>query len=74
MIGTDGGVYESFDLGDNWRYFPNIPITQFYKVALDDAEPFYNIDGGTQDNSTQGGPSRTEQLEWNSKLRLENGS
>ena len=62
MIGTDGGVYESFDLGDNWRYFPNIPITQFYKVALDDAEPFYNIYGGTQDNSTQGGPSRTDNL------------
>ncbi|HSD65240.1 MAG TPA: glycosyl hydrolase, partial [Vicinamibacteria bacterium] len=30
------------------------------KVALDDAEPFYTIYGGTQDNSTQGGPSRTE--------------
>ncbi len=62
MIGTDGGVYESFDLGDNWRYFPNIPVTQFYKVAVDDAAPFYNIYGGTQDNSTQGGPSRTDNL------------
>lgn len=62
MIGTDGGVYESFDLGDQWRYFPNIPVTQFYKVALDDTEPFYNIYGGTQDNSSQGGPSRTDNL------------
>ena len=60
MVGTDGGVYESFDLGSNWRYFSNIPVTQFYKVALDDAAPFYNIYGGTQDNSTQGGPSRTD--------------
>ncbi|MEQ8905596.1 glycosyl hydrolase [Ekhidna sp.] len=60
MVGTDGGVYESFDLGGSWRYMENLPITQFYKVAVDDAEPFYNVYGGTQDNSTQGGPSRTD--------------
>ncbi|HSR67272.1 MAG TPA: glycosyl hydrolase [Acidobacteriota bacterium] len=62
MVGTDGGVYESFDLADNWRYIQNLPLTQFYKVALDDAEPFYNIYGGTQDNGTQGGPSRTDNV------------
>ncbi|MFA0963969.1 glycosyl hydrolase [Roseivirga sp. BDSF3-8] len=62
MVGTDGGVYESFDLGKNWRFISNLPITQFYKVAVDDAEPFYNIYGGTQDNSTQGGPSRTDNV------------
>ncbi len=60
LVGTDGGIYETFDDAKNWKYIPNLPITQFYKVAVDDAEPFYNIYGGTQDNSTQGGPSRTD--------------
>ena len=60
LCGTDGGLYESFDLAQNWRYVANLPVTQFYKVALDDSEPFYNVYGGTQDNNTQGGPSRNE--------------
>ncbi len=59
MIGTDGGVYESFDDTKSWKFVANLPLTQFYKLAVDDAYPFYNIFGGTQDNNTQGGPSRT---------------
>jgi photosystem II stability/assembly factor-like uncharacterized protein len=60
LVGSDGGLYESFDLTKTWKYIENLPITQFYKLAVDDAKPFYNIYGGTQDNSTEGGPSRTD--------------
>lgn len=59
LEGCDGGLYESWDGGTMWRHFANLSVTQFYNVEVDNASPIYNIYGGTQDNSTLGGPSRS---------------
>lgn len=59
LVGTDAGLYESFDEGARWRHFPNLPVSQFYKVALNDRAPFYDVLGGAQDLGTLMGPSRT---------------
>jgi len=59
MIGCDGGIYETWDRCRSWRHVPNLPVTQFYRVGIDNSEPFYYVYGGTQDNGSLGGPSRT---------------
>lgn len=58
LAGCDGGVYESWDRGAHWDFKDNLPVTQFYRVAVDMDHP-YRIYGGTQDNMTLGGPSRS---------------
>lgn len=57
VIGTDGGVYVSYDRGNNWRFVATLPVGQFYHVATDSKWP-YNVYGGLQDNGTWRGPSR----------------
>lgn len=59
MAGCDGGVYETWDGAKTWTYRANLPVTQFYKVSVDNDAPFYNIYGGTQDNFSLAGPSRS---------------
>ncbi|HOW25897.1 MAG TPA: hypothetical protein PK711_09525 [Bacteroidales bacterium] len=57
MIGGDGGIYETFDDGMNYIFKSNLPVTQFYRLNVDNQYPFYHVYGGTQDNGSMGGPS-----------------
>jgi photosystem II stability/assembly factor-like uncharacterized protein len=58
LNGNDGGLYETWDRGKNWNFKPNLPLTQFYKITVDNDAPFYSVYGGTQDNNTPGAYTR----------------
>jgi photosystem II stability/assembly factor-like uncharacterized protein len=58
FLGTDGGVYRSFDRGSTWEHLKNLPVSQFYRVSVDNEVP-YNVYGGLQDNGSWMGPSRS---------------
>lgn len=59
LVGEDGGVAVSRDRGASWEHLNNLPIAQFYAVAVDMREPYW-VYGGLQDNGTWGGPTQTD--------------
>lgn len=60
LLGNDGGLYQSYDKGQSWFHFNNIPTGEFYDISLDNQEP-YMIYAGAQDDATVMGPAQ----EWN---------
>jgi photosystem II stability/assembly factor-like uncharacterized protein len=56
--GDDGGIGISYDRGIKWLFINNLPVSQYYRVAVDNATP-YNVYGGLQDNGSWVGPSET---------------
>ena len=58
LLGTDGGVYMSYDRAAHFRLIKALPLSQFYEVSFDFDQP-YNVFGGLQDNSSWMGPSRS---------------
>jgi photosystem II stability/assembly factor-like uncharacterized protein len=63
ILGTDGGVYQSFAAGKGWEHLSRFPAGEFYRITLDDSQPFYRVAGGLQDNESFAGPSQTNTKE-----------
>lgn len=67
-VGTDGGLYRSWNGGTTMEIVEDLPLSQFYHISVDDAEP-YNVYGGLQDNGSWSGPSSSpggiQARDWN---------
>jgi photosystem II stability/assembly factor-like uncharacterized protein len=59
ILGTDGGLYLSWDRGQTWDHVQSIPLSQFYAISVDDARPYYTVMGGLQDNQAWAAPNQT---------------
>ena len=57
VLATDGGIYESMDGGYLYKMWMNLPVSQFYRISVDNEDP-YNVYGGLQDNGSWYGPSQ----------------
>lgn len=57
LLGTDGGVYRTYDRGVTWSQFRNLPLAQFYRISHDLEKP-YNVFGGLQDNGSWMAPHK----------------
>jgi hypothetical protein len=58
IVGSDGGIYFSYDRGKTWDFVNSLPLGQFYEIGFDKQNP-YCVYGGLQDNGSWGGPSET---------------
>jgi photosystem II stability/assembly factor-like uncharacterized protein len=63
ILGTDGGVYQSYAGGKAWDHLDHFPSGEYYRISLDDMLPFYRIAGGLQDNESFVGPSQVPSKE-----------
>ncbi len=54
--GNDGGLAISRDKGETFRFVRNLPLAQYYHVAVDNDHP-YHVYGGLQDNGSWRGPA-----------------
>lgn len=63
ILGTDGGVYQSYAAGKGWEHLNRIPAGEFYRITLDDLQPYYRVAGGLQDNESFAGPSQVPSKE-----------
>jgi len=58
VLGSDGGIYFSYDRGKTWDFVNTLPLGQFYEIGIDMRDP-YHVYGGLQDNGSWGAPSST---------------